>query len=145
MQKAKFIPHVAHHIMGFPETARRREISPNFSLPSPPASQHLSGEVNTEPHRNILEIVAELHRRGYELLRIALELSPSGCWSCSIAPAMNISATNGAMLLEWGSLAAHYSEAQGADYFDWADAADDNVAKLTDKLIERFPAMASRC
>jgi hypothetical protein len=50
--------------------------------------------------------VGELHKRGYQQLRIAPGMAPSGMyWRCGVAPASNIPAANGARLADWDGLA----------------------------------------
>jgi hypothetical protein len=89
-------------------------------------------------------MVQELHARGYQRLRIAPGMSPSGAyWRCSVVPVANILQTNGAMLKDWNGLAAHYSMGQEQEYFGWADAADANAVRLADLFIERFPDIAA--
>jgi hypothetical protein len=56
-------------------------------------------------------MVREFHRAGYERLRIAPAMSPSGChWRCAIGPASEFSLRNGALAV-WNSrnLFAKYS------------------------------------
>jgi uracil-DNA glycosylase len=95
-----------------------------------------------ELSRCLLLAVAELHRRGYERLRIAAYMAPSGMyWRCSVTPVSRILAAHGAW--EWGSdeRSACYSSATGTRYFDWDDRTDDPCA-LADKFIARFPEIA---
>lgn len=90
----------------------------------------------------VLRLVHELHKRGYQLLRIAPGMSPSGChWRCSITPRCNIRERHGAMLSEngWDRFCALYTSAQGNEYFGWEDAQHDTVQKLAQKFTERFP------
>jgi len=55
---------------------------------------------------------------------------------------MNFDAQN---VLRLGSLdVAHYTTDQGAEYFGWADAADDPPRRLAEKFIERFPEIVAR-
>ena len=52
----------------------------------------------------VLEIVAALHRRGYERLRIEPGMSPSGMsWRCGITLAGNMDPENGALCINPGS------------------------------------------
>ena len=88
----------------------------------------------------VLRIVHEFHKQGYQLMRIAPGMSPSGCsWRCSIAPRSNILRSHGAKLRDWGRLAAHYSSSQSNEYFGWADAEHDDVKTLTTKFRDRMP------
>ena len=88
----------------------------------------------------VLRIVHEFHKQGYQLMRIAPGMSPSGCsWRCSIAPRSNILRSHGAKLRDWDSLAAHYSSAQSNEYFGWSDAEHDDVKTLATKFCDRMP------
>lgn len=88
----------------------------------------------------VLRLVHELHKQGYQLLRICPGMSPSGgSWRCSITPRSNILRSHGAMLKDWGRDAAHYSSGQDNEYFGWEDARHDKVQQLAGKFKERLP------
>jgi hypothetical protein len=90
-------------------------------------------------YRKVLRMVAELHIRGYQRLRIAPGMSPSGChWRCSITPVTNISRNNGARMASWGTLSADYTSGQGREYFGWKDASHATPSQLADLFIKRF-------
>jgi len=93
--------------------------------------------------RAVLQLVAELHLRGYQLLRACPAMAPSGMsWRCSVAPASLVSPSHGALLAEdaWNSpLVAHYTSAAGDEYFGWTDAAHDTPSGLARRFIQRFP------
>jgi hypothetical protein len=88
----------------------------------------------------VLRMVHELHKQGYQLLRIAPGMSSSGCsWRCSIAPRSNILKSHGAKLKDWDQLAAHYSSSQDNEYFGWRDSKEATVQELAQRFQERFP------
>lgn len=92
----------------------------------------------------VLRMVHEFHKQGYQLLRIAPGMSPSGgCWRCSVAPRSNILKSHGAMLKDWDRLAAHYTSGHENNYFGWKDATQDTVQQLADRFAERFPEIAT--
>jgi hypothetical protein len=94
-------------------------------------------------YRKVLRMVSELHVRGYQRLRIAPGMSPSGgYWRCSITPVTNISGRHGARMLSWDRLAAHYSSGQERKYFKWEDAAHVTPSQLAELFIKRFPEIA---
>jgi hypothetical protein len=93
--------------------------------------------------RRILVMVHELHRRGYERLRVAPSLFPSGRWTCGVTPVTNISVLNGAWECEPG-LAVYYTNRQGAQCFDWTDAAEDTPEQLAAKFIDRLPELSEQ-
>jgi len=87
-------------------------------------------------------MVHELHKLGYQKLRIVPGMSPSGMWwRCSITPVTNILPQNGARSKEWDTDAAHYSSSQENVYFGWEDTQHDTARQLAAKFVERFPAI----
>jgi hypothetical protein len=109
-----------------------------------------------EPHVRravrVLAMVGELHRRGYQKLRVMPFMSPSGnAWRCWIGPDTLYYRNHGAYLCDTGyseevqstSLNARYTT--GADhYFDWQDADHDDARKLADKFLARFSRLAGQ-
>jgi len=94
--------------------------------------------------RKILLMVYRLHERGYQRLRIAPGLSPSGVyWRCSIAPVTNMLQGDGAMLADFDGLAALYTTGQGQQFFDWPDAVGASPDRLADMFPERFADIAA--
>ena len=106
------------------------------------------GQQNSEDdtHRNaskVLFMVAELHRMGYQRLRIAPGISPSGIyWRCGVTHVDNIRPDHGAMAMDESSDLTTYSSAAGDHFFGWDDAGDDSPDELARKFIERFPVIA---
>lgn len=105
-----------------------------------------------DPHlrrsHRILRMVFELHKRGYQRIRIMPGMSSSGGhWRCHISHIDNFLATNGARIHQSLSLfqrsdIASYSSSQGNKYFGWEDAEKDTAADLADKFLSRYPEIA---
>lgn len=96
------------------------------------------------PSRIVLRLVQELHLRGYQRVRIAPGLAPSGMhWRCTITHAGNISAPHGARVISSSQACAHYSSASEADYFGWTDARGLAPGRLAERFLARFPAIAA--
>lgn len=96
------------------------------------------------PHRVILSLVHELHRLGYQRLRIAPGMAPSGVyWRCTLAAASHFSAANGACIVGGGAPAACYSSGQERIYFGWEDAAAAGPQKLATMFVARFPEVCA--
>jgi hypothetical protein len=92
----------------------------------------------------LLLMVAELHRLGYQRLRIAPGVAPSGLyWRCAFASAAKFSVRHGAQIAGAGPV-ARYSTGQARAYFDWPDAADDTPEQLARKFLTRFPEIAAQ-
>lgn len=82
---------------------------------------NMSGQMDYSIYRKVLLMVSELHVRGYQLLRIAPGMAPTGLhWRCTITPASNILISNGALMKQWKEdLCAAYSSGQDRNYFGW--------------------------
>ena len=94
--------------------------------------------------RKILELVGELHLRGYEGIRISPGMSPSGTyWRCNITPASNISPKHGAQIVDYEGPVAQYSSGDGDMLFGWTDAKACEPSELAVRFIERFPEIAA--
>ena len=99
--------------------------------------------------RRLLLMVRELHRRGYERIRIAPGLAPRAtAWRCAIVPAELTCREHGALLppgprLPGPPTQAHYSTAQGGGYFGWTDVAADRPELLALKFLGRCAPLAA--
>jgi hypothetical protein len=89
----------------------------------------------------VLAMVGELHKRGYQRLRVMPYIYATGHWRCWIGPATLFYRNHGAMLMERDSLVARYTSGAGNHYFDWEDAASDTARTLADKFLQRFAAL----
>lgn len=93
--------------------------------------------------RKLLLMVAELHRMGYQRLRIVPGMAPSGCyWRCKIVPASMISPNHGAKSDCHNDMAARYSSGQEDNFFGWNDVVGNTPTEMAQKFIERFPKIA---
>ena len=96
-----------------------------------------------EVYRKVLLMVGELHKRGYERLRISPGVARSGVyWRCFITFAGN----DGKVVPPYKEedLKAFYTSALEDAYFGWEDTAGATVSQLADKFIERFPQICAR-
>ena len=91
--------------------------------------------------QRVLLMVHELHKQGYQLLRIAPGMSPSGT---PVTPRHNTLRSNGAMAANFQST-IKYSSADSNKYFGWTDAATDTARQLAEKFKERFPEELECC
>lgn len=90
--------------------------------------------------RKVLRMVAELHLRGYQRLRISTCLSGSNShWRCAVTPAHNISPLNGALMLEWREKDAYYTSAYEREFFGWDDVAHATPSRFADVFVDRLP------
>lgn len=103
-----------------------------------------------EAHRNALRLlgmVHELHKQGWQRLRIRASLSGSGFhWRCAIHP-KDIDRT---LLDEVDegtgpfTTVARYTTAAERDYFQWGDCAKDDARQLAAKFLLRFPHLCAQ-
>jgi hypothetical protein len=94
---------------------------------------------------NVLLMVHELHKRGYQRLRIVPGMSASGMhWRVTILPRSRVLKVHGALSHDWTWRGPEpfYTSGQQRKYFDWEDAQDDGPCELADKFVERFAAIA---
>ena len=98
--------------------------------------------------RNILRLlgmVHELHKQGYQHLRIHSGLAPSGCyWRCAIFP-KGLSPQDQDRYYQKGDpdiLVARYTSGDEKGYFGWDDCAQDDARHLAIKFLGRFPKIA---
>lgn len=93
----------------------------------------------------VLQMVHELHKAGYQRIRICPGMSASGgSWRCAVTPMDNIERNHGAMLVDWDNGVARYTSGQKNHYFEWMDAESDTARELAAKFIARFPEIARR-
>src|SRR5689334_23222532 len=97
-----------------------------------------------ERYRSVLHMVAELHRRGHERIRICPGLAPSGLyWRCTVAPAALFSVEHGAMLASADDdVVARYTTGDEDRYFGWDDARTATPSELAELFVQRFPRIA---
>ncbi len=109
----------------------------------------MSDERHPDPHvrraQRVLLMVHELHKLGYQRMRISPGLAPNGCdWRCSVTHAGNILKSHGAMPKDFNLDSAFYSTAQSNNYFGWKDAQADTARQLAAKFIKRFPHIVAK-
>ena len=106
------------------------------------------GEVRREDYvrdcgRRVMQMVGELHRMGYERLRIVPGMAPSGMyWRCGVTHVGNILKSDGAMAVDFDRDMADYTTGSVDLFFGWGDAKDDTPVQLAEKFLERKPEIA---
>jgi hypothetical protein len=83
-------------------------------------------------------MVAEIHRRGYERLRIFPCEDQWEAWRCLFVPGL-LEEPEG--LSEKPQHVCVYMR----EPFGWEDAADDSVEELADRFLDRFPQVSKLC
>lgn len=93
--------------------------------------------------QRVIRMVCELHRLGYQRLRIMPYFYPLA-YRVAIGAAEHFSDRNGAYSAQLHDVAyAGYTSASGNHFFGWEDARDDTARQLAEKFILRFPEVAS--
>ena len=120
---------------------QKRPRTPKTELPQIVLKQSAVAEERRATR--VLLMVHELHKVGYQQLRICPGMSSSGCdWRVAIVPVTNVLRTHGALMANDGIDNLHYTTGQKNEYFGWHDAKNDNARELAAKFIERFPKLA---
>ena len=87
-------------------------------------------------------MVHELHKQGWQKIRIHSGLSASGCyWRCAIF-ADGLKPSQQAKYYKKigpANLVAHYTTGLDRQYFEWPDCEHDTARQLAQKFLERFP------
>lgn len=106
-----------------------------------PISQSPAQDPATRRAVRLLAMVHELHKAGYQRLRIAPGYSADGKeWRCLLTSADNVR-SEGWIPAESG-YSASYCAKEGKKYFGWSDAGDDDARKLAAKFVERLPELS---
>ncbi len=112
-----------------------------------------SNEAGYRRATRVMRMVLELHKLGYQGLRIVTGISGSGFyWRCAVTYASNIDENynyTGKGNYKFNKflnnkLVARYSSAQDNRYFGWKDASEDNARQLAVKFKKRFPEILTR-
>ena len=101
-------------------------------------------EATVRQAARLLRMVHELHKLGFQRLRIMPGMAPSGlAWRCSILPRSQVLKNHGAWGVAWNQFGPNYTSAAGNHYFDWDNATRDNARQLAAKFLARFPDVAA--
>ncbi|WP_131354856.1 hypothetical protein [Aquitalea sp. USM4] len=89
----------------------------------------------------LLAAVHELHKAGYQQLRISAGWSADGSeWRCRLLPA----SSTGIDGWRGHGIWPEYVSTQGQAYFGWDDCQHDDARALARKVLERFPELSGR-
>lgn len=114
------------------------------TLPPQPISLNPPIDPSMRRAGRLLMMLHELHKAGYQRLRIAAGMSPSGVhWRCHITTTDNVH-LNGWEPVNWTEHVVSYSTGDTDCFFGWQDAAGKNARQLAQLFVERFPELAKR-
>lgn len=119
--------------------------SASFEMPSDHCEVEVSTQASDDPvskrATRILSMVHELHKAGYQRLRVACGWDVEGkVWRVRLIPSSQVSDDGWSPIS--GTTRADYSTADGKAYFGWTDAAGDDARTLANKFIDRFSDLA---
>lgn len=92
--------------------------------------------------QRLIRMVSELHRMGYQRLRIMPYEYPVA-WRLMIGPVDGFSPVHGARWADPADSNPTYSSASDTAYFGWTDARHDNARRLAEKFLVRFPEICA--
>lgn len=128
------------------EAARRFSWRPT-DVPVRKISQSPSTDALVRHATRVIAMVHELHKAGYQRIRMLPYLAPSGCyWRCAITFADNI-ADDGFNIVDEDydrRLVAPYTTGDENRYFGWNGAATMSARELAARFIQEFPLIAER-
>lgn len=94
----------------------------------------------------MLRMVSELHKRGYQHLRVMPFLHDGGLWRLAFGPRKDFSRLMGlAQVPAAFGCWPQYSSASQSYPFDWKDAGSDDARELAAKMVLRFPDLMHAC
>jgi hypothetical protein len=121
-------------------TSLRSEIGSTIQ----PISTVPSSNVSVRRAGRVLAMIHELHKAGYQRIRIAPGMSPSGNhWRCHVTTADNTQ-LNGWEPINQEEDVVNYSTGDEDRFFGWADASGKNARQLAQMFITRFPNLAKK-
>ena len=92
----------------------------------------------------LIAMVHELHKAGYQRIRILPSMAPSGMhWRCRISDAGNFTADGLELRGGAADRVAVYTSADGALYFGWEDGATLTARLLARRFLKACPAIAA--
>lgn len=87
-------------------------------------------------------MVGELHKRGYQRLRVMPFVYDLGTWRLALGPDSWFLPMGLVMHPDGWAKAPQYSSAAENEPFGWVDAKQDDARALAEKFITRFPELA---
>ncbi len=91
----------------------------------------------------MIAMVHELHKAGYQRIRILPAMAPSGVhWRCTITDAGNFTPDGLGLRDPHGDRVARYTSGDGARYFGWDDGPTLTARLLAKRFLSAFPVIA---
>ncbi len=126
------------------EMAERFPWHPPIAAPRPISMTSPKDPVMRRATR-VLGMVHELHKAGYQKIRISPGISANGgYWRCHITYSANV-ADDGFSIANFdvdNGLVALYSTGQDSAYFGWKDSAEFNAREMAVRFLREFPQIA---
>lgn len=100
-----------------------------------------SGCPELRRYARVLSMVGELHKAGYQHIRVIPSVAPNGSfWRADITYAANLDHEG---LTPGDGKVVRYSTGDGSQFFGWQDAASMNARQLADRFLTEFPEIAA--
>ena len=91
----------------------------------------------------LIAMVHELHKAGYQRIRICPSMAPNGIhWRCTISYAGNVAADGCGFGGDPEGQVARYTSGDGARYFGWPEGL--TARQMAQRFLETFPAIAKK-
>ena len=109
-----------------------------------PISQRPPSERHLRDAARLIAMVHELHKAGYQRIRICPAMAPNGLhWRCMISYAANLAEDGYSFRGGEDGHVARYTSGQEAHYFDWPDGDRLTARDMAGRFLEAFPAIAA--
>jgi hypothetical protein len=110
-----------------------------------PISMRPPAEAAFRDCARLIAMMHELHKAGYQRIRICPTMAPSGLyWRCTITYAANVGEDGYSIRADADGYLARYTSGQGNHYFDWPDADKMTARHLAQRFLSAFPIIAEK-
>ena len=93
----------------------------------------------------LIAMVHELHKAGYQRIRICPAMAPNGIhWRCTISYAANVGEDGYAFGADPNGQVARYTSGDGARYFGWPDGDRLTARQMAQRFLTAFPVIAEK-
>ena len=110
-----------------------------------PISMRPPAEKALRDAARLIAMVHELHKAGYQRIRICPSMAPNGIhWRCTISYAGNVAQYGGGFGGDPEGEVARYTSGDGARYFGWTDGERLTARQMAKRFLEAFPRIAEK-
>jgi hypothetical protein len=118
-------------------------MTPPDLLGTRPVSMRPPAERALRDAARLIAMVHELHKAGYQRIRICPSMAPNGIhWRCTISYAGNVAEDGCGFGGSPDGQVARYTSGDGARYFGWPEGL--TARQMAQRFLETFPAIAEK-